>query len=186
MNNLLLWKLNHDRANLAWLSLRTDQDHYWYAAQVWDHARAADALEDKQIEYIHPVGHFLGGQEYLITPGYLFVLLPCRVDAWADIKATPGIVRLLPAGSETPGVIPHRYMDDFIARLNYGDYDEKVVEVEMPRFHRGESLGIVSGPFVNHTGIFKRVQRGIIVCDVAFLGQTLEAGFMAHQVVKVN
>lgn len=164
------------------------EEAYWYAARVrsGETSRAISNLQNKAINHLHPVGHLIGGIEYPITPGYLFVLLPPSMDAWSEVKALPGIDRLLPVGREVPGVIPRKFMAEFIARLRSGDYDESVVTHELPRFHRNESVAINTGPFSGYTGKFCRVHKGAVILKVPFFGQTLEAVFQWHQVSKVN
>lgn len=165
------------------------RDAYWYVAKIksGETDKALRSLISASIHHLYPTGKLLNGTEYPLVPGYVFVLLPCDDAAWAQVSEARGIDHLLPMGAEVPACVPSKQMDEFYKHIVQGEYIERLDdEPLLPWFNRGESVMITSGPFVGHTGVFKRVHKGAVVLNVPFFGTELEAVFNGHQVAKIT
>lgn len=167
--------------------LATQEDAYWYVARTQPGATdiAIKSLQRKAIPHLHPEGTLRDGTRYPLIPGYLFVLSAANLDAWAEIKETRGIERLLPVGAEVPCIVPSKHMDAFYARFVNGEFNEPEPDEEKPLwFKKNEKVLVTSGPFTNHIGTFVRSNRGTHTLKIAFLGMELEASFKGHQLSK--
>jgi transcription termination/antitermination protein NusG len=102
-------------------------------------------------------------------PGYLFVRCALYGEVRAQIKKTPGVIRVV-ENAGRPCVIPEAEIDSLRIVL------ERSFEVELhPYFNIGDRVQVVRGPFVGARGYLARIAPGRhkLVLSVEFVNQAV-------------
>ena len=86
-----------------------------------------------------------------LFPRYLFVILDLERDPWLSVRSTVGISRVVAAQDGRPIPVPVGIVESLIAHSN-GDLTRLDT-----RFVRGQSVRILSGPFVDFVGTLERL-----------------------------
>lgn len=79
-----------------------------------------------------------------LFPGYLFVQLDLKKQAWSSINGTFGVKRLLSNGSQ-----PTEIATDFVTALQETIDDDGIAAVPAPALQPGQQVRIASGPFAD-------------------------------------
>lgn len=77
-------------------------------------------------------------------PGYLFVQLDLKTQAWSSINGTFGVKRLL-----SNGLQPTQISSEFVSALQDTIDDEGIAAVPAPALQPGQEVRISSGPFAD-------------------------------------
>ncbi len=107
-----------------------------------------------------------------LFPRYIFVAMDIAKAQWRAISSTVGISHLICNGNK-PIAIPEIIIDSIRAKENESGY---IRVAESSSFHKGQAVGIVSGPFQDLTGIFQVMsdnERVMIFLDI--LGRHVRA-----------
>jgi transcriptional antiterminator RfaH len=82
----------------------------------------------------------------LLFPGYLFVLIELQ---WHTARWSPGVVRIVLNGG-TPAAVP----DGVIAQLREREVKGLIELPRPPKFHPGDRVRVLHGPFAGHIGLY--------------------------------
>ena len=107
-----------------------------------------------------------------LFPRYIFVAMDIAKAQWRAISSTVGISHLICNGNK-PIAIPEIIIDSIRAKENESGY---IRVAESVSFHKGQAVGIVSGPFQDLTGIFQAMsdnERVMVFLDI--LGRHVRA-----------
>ncbi|MEM8971470.1 MAG: transcriptional activator RfaH [Pseudomonadota bacterium] len=116
-----------------------------------------------------------------LFPGYLFVQLDLKRQAWSSINGTFGVKRLL-----SNGLVPTEISSDFVAALRETIDENGIAAVPAPELQPGQQVRIASGPFadciaaVMHLSPGERVK---LLLDV--LGGSVQATIPRRAVVPL-
>jgi transcriptional antiterminator RfaH len=81
-----------------------------------------------------------------LFPGYCFVLVELQ---WHSARWCPGVTRIVQTGG-TPAVVPDRVISGLKARERGG-----LIELPRPpKFHRGDRVRVLHGPFIGQVGLY--------------------------------
>jgi transcriptional antiterminator RfaH len=85
----------------------------------------------------------------LLFPGYVFVFVQLQ---WRAAQWSPGVARIVMTGG-TPVAVP----DGVIAALKAREANGLIELPAPPKFHRGDRVRILHGPFAGLTGLYNNV-----------------------------
>ena len=88
-----------------------------------------------------------------LFPQYLFARLEIAVNYY-DVRYMPGVIGFISAGCE-PIVVTQTIVDNVRSRCTNG-----VVQIPQRRFHNGQYVRIISGPFCDFDAIFEGYLSG--------------------------
>jgi transcriptional antiterminator RfaH len=83
----------------------------------------------------------------LLFPNYAFVLI---VSGWWEARWAAGVTRIVLGGGGLPAAVPDLVIDGLKARERGG-----LIELpKPPRFHPGDQVRVLHGPFIGLVGLF--------------------------------
>ena len=88
-----------------------------------------------------------------LFPRYLFVILDLERDRWLSVRSTVGISRVVAAQDGRPLPVPVGIVESLIA---HSDGDLTRLDAHLVR---GQSVRILSGPFVDFVGTLERLDE---------------------------
>lgn len=102
-----------------------------------------------------------------LFPGYIFIELEPERAPWRCINGTFGVNHLVCRGA-VPAAVPEGIVEELAGREN----EEGLINVQLPRFKKGEPLRIVSGALADCLGLFERMaDRDRVVLLLDLLGR---------------
>jgi transcriptional antiterminator RfaH len=81
-----------------------------------------------------------------LFPGYAFVLIELQ---WHAARWAPGVTRIV-----LDGAAPARVPDGVIAEIRSRERGGLVELPRPPRFHPGDRVRVLHGPFIGHVGLY--------------------------------
>ncbi|RME91060.1 MAG: transcription termination/antitermination factor NusG [Candidatus Hydrogenedentota bacterium] len=128
-----------------------------------------------------------GGKKRIVKkkfmPGYIFAEIDMNDDLYRKIRAVPGVMGFVGAGS-TPQSLTEEEMMSLFAEMGEIKTDEK----PKPRilFTVGETVKIIDGPFANFQGVVDEVdsERGKVRVKVEIFGRSTPVELDYLQVSK--
>jgi transcriptional antiterminator RfaH len=115
----------------------------------------------------------------LLFPGYLFVLIELQ---WHTARWSPGVVRLVLNGT-APAAVP----DGVITALKAREMNGLIELPKLPKFHRGDRVRILHGPFAGHVGLYAGMKpRERIEVLLAILGGAQRVTLAADAVERAR
>ena len=82
-----------------------------------------------------------------LFPRYLFVRV--GLDRWSPIRSTRGVSNVLLFGSN-----PAKVSEEIVNSLKNHEIELQRPKCDLPRFHSGQPVKVVSGSFLGYLGIF--------------------------------
>lgn len=112
-----------------------------------------------------------------LFPRYLFVQMDPAVQRWRSVNGTMGVSYLL-CDDAGPIQIPDALVESIMDREQGG-----IVQVEPPRFKKGQKLCVTEGPFADLEGLFECIddqQRVVLLLD--FMGRVIPTRLPGHAI----
>lgn len=156
----------------------------WYAAQLSNNKTNAGIASLRDAVGAMNVFYPIIDERPLIA-GYGFFESESMTPAIASgLRRAKGIAALLPVGHELPLAIPDAQIARLQDGISSGEYSS--TKEGCVKFKRNQKLMITSGPFEGHAGIFIQNDRGLVIVEIAFLGQAAKVRLKGHQVSPAN
>jgi transcription antitermination factor NusG len=113
---------------------------------------AARSISARRVESYLPwlPGPRASDSAHPLFPGYLFARVATDSDDLLRIRSAPGVAYVLPRDS-TPVLLPDLFIESIQARERALGIDSRT-----RKFHRGDRVVVVSGPFKWIEGLFDR------------------------------
>jgi transcriptional antiterminator NusG len=142
-----------------WYIVHTYSGHEGKAKQALLERAKTMGFEDQFDEVLVPeesVVEMVGGKKRTskrkFFPGYILVRMNLTDDTWHIVKDTPKVTGFV-GGGEQPTPID----DEEVARMTQQIKEGAVKPKPKIRFEEGESVRVISGPFVNFSGFVDEV-----------------------------
>lgn len=143
-------------------------------------------MQDKIFRVLIPTEEeidFRDGKKRIVTrkifPGYVLVEMIMQDDSWYVVRNTPGVTGFVGSGNRP---IP---LDEAEVRAILYGMEEEEARPKVA-FDVGDPVRVVSGPFVNFTGVIDEVnlERGKLRVIVSMFGRETPVELEFHQVEK--
>ena len=143
-------------------------------------------MQDKIFRVLIPTEEeidFRDGKKRIVTrkifPGYVLVEMIMQDDSWYVVRNTPGVTGFVGSGNRP---IP---LDEAEVRAILHGMEEEEARPKVA-FDVGDPVRVVSGPFVNFTGVIDEVnlERGKLRVIVSMFGRETPVELEFHQVEK--
>jgi transcriptional antiterminator RfaH len=117
-----------------------------------------------------------------LFPGYLFVNLDIRSDAWLAARSAPGIAYFLGCGDGAPSPLPDELIEAIRQRADQQGDRQPVIP-----FRAGESVLIKDGPFAGIEAVFDGCLsgRGRVRVLLEIVQRVVPVALDVHQLEKV-
>lgn len=105
--------------------------------------------------------------EKKMWPGYIMIKMNLAEEAWAYVKATPGVIDFL--GGEHPTPLSEKEVNDIMRELE----DRQKGVVQKHKVDVGDKVKITDGVFVNFVGVVTEVnhEKGRLSVMVSIFGR---------------
>lgn len=159
----------------------------WFAVYTQSHkeALAAQHLRNQGFETYLPryqkMRRHAGKTEIVaapLFPRYLFAGIDMGHQRWRSVNGTVGVIGLVMTG-DRPVPVPQPVMDEIRARED----DTGFIQLNAPRYRRGQSLRIVEGPMADTQALFEETvdgDRAILL--ISLLGRMVRTRMPLHQI----
>ncbi len=113
-----------------------------------------------------------------LFPGYLFIRLNRKIEAWRAINSTFGVRRILCRG-ETPAPVETGFVEALMRRTD----DTGALAPEADALRLGDTLHILSGPFSDRIGtLLSLADKDRVALLLNLLGREVPVLVSRHQV----
>lgn len=118
------------------------------------------------------VAEIRGGRKQIserkFFPGYLLVEMQMTDESWHFVRTTPGVTGFIGAGRR-----PVPLSEDEVGEILRQTEERKEKPAPRVSFHKGESVRVVDGPFLNFSGVIEEVnvQRGKLKVLASIFGR---------------
>ena len=114
-------------------------------------------------------------------PGYLFVQMNMSDSSWHLVKNTPRVTGFVGGGKNPPPV-----SDEEVSRITNQIADGTLKPTLQVAFEKGETVRVVSGPFMNFNGLVEDVlpEKQRVKVVVSILGRSTPVEFSFGEIEK--